>query len=89
MKIYDVYVDDSSYNEEHCFKVVIPAFSEAEAGNSVYVEGNGEVVSIKEDKSFNPISVSLLSDILCDSGKLNRRQTDIIIRALVQIGIAD
>lgn len=58
MKKYMVYMDDG----RDCFKVAVPAKTEKEARK--YVEGNGEVIAIKDITKDFPISLEKVADAL-------------------------
>ena len=51
MKKYMVYLDDG----KDCFKVAVPAVNEKAARK--YVEGNGEVIAVKDITEDFPISL--------------------------------
>lgn len=58
MKKYMVYMDDG----RDCFKAAIPANSENEARK--YVEGNGEVLAVKNVTEDYPISLEKVTQAL-------------------------
>ena len=79
MTVYTIYQDDG----EHCCKEVVPAFTEE--GASKYVEGNGEVIAVKEN-GLQDINISYLVDTLKSDG-WGQQEIDIITRALMQVGL--
>ena len=81
MKVYKVYMEDTVADE--CYKVIVPAYSEEDAID--FVNGNGEIISIKETSDY-PISESKLTDTLKASG-YGKSEVLIITRALSQIGL--
>lgn len=58
MKKYMVYMDDG----RDCFKVAVPAINEKAARK--YVEGNGEVVAVKDITEDYPISLDKVVNAL-------------------------
>lgn len=60
--VYDAHLDD----ERDCMKVTIPAQSEKQVLE--YVEGNGEVITIKKNKVVPYIDVNFLTDVLEGNG---------------------
>lgn len=81
-KKYSVYIDDG----QNCFKVAIPARNEAEARK--YVEGNGEVIAVKEITEDFPISVEKVETALSMYG-FGQTEKDLITRTLLMTNIAD
>lgn len=79
MTVYTVYLDDG----EFCYKIVVPAFTEEDAIK--YVEGNGEVIAVKEN-GLQDINISYLVDTLKSDG-WGQQEIDIITRALIQVGL--
>jgi hypothetical protein len=79
MTIYEVYLEDA----DNCYKLTIPATSENEA--LAYVEGNGEVITIKKAKN-QKINIDYISDVLKKS-EVNQTEIDIISRCLIQCGL--
>ena len=61
MKKYMVYMDDG----RDCFKVAVPATNEKEARK--YVEGNGEVIAIKDITEDFPISLDKVAQALTNA----------------------
>ena len=82
MKKFMVYMED----REDVFKVAVPAESEKKARE--YVEGNGEVITIKDVTADYPISNEKVARALEAAG-FGKKEMDFITRALYQIGIAD
>ena len=82
MKKFMVYMED----REDVFKVAVPAESEKKARE--YVDGNGEVIAIKDVTTDYPISNDKVARALEAAG-FGKIEMDLITRALYQIGIAD
>ena len=82
MRKYFVYMDDG----RDVFKCAIPAASEKAARK--YVEGNGEVVAIKDVTADFPISTGKVADALGKAG-FGRTEIDFITRCLQMNGITD
>lgn len=78
LKKYMVYMDDGSENGG-CFKVAIPAKNEKEARK--YVEGNGEVIAIKDVTEMYPIDADKVAKALANA-KFGRTETMFMLRAL-------
>lgn len=76
-KHYVVYMDDGNV----AFKLNIPAESEKKARD--FVQGNGEVIAIKQGERNieNPISCWLIADALARSN-FGQLEIDLITRAL-------
>ncbi len=81
-KKYSVYMEDG----QHCFKAAIPARNEAEARK--YVEGNGEVIAVKEITADFPISAGKVAEALARYG-FGQTEIDLITRTLQMTNIAD
>ncbi len=79
---YFVYLDDGS----NVMKVAIPAKSEKEARN--YVEGNGEVIAIKNVTDDFPISSDKIARALLNAG-FGQIEVDLVVRTLQQTDITD
>jgi hypothetical protein len=79
MTVYTVYMDDG----RDCFKVTVPAFSKEDAIK--YVEGNGEVIAVKENDLQN-IDISCLADTLANNN-WGQMEMDVITRALTMVGL--
>lgn len=75
MRKYMVYMDDG----RDCFKVAIPAANEKEAIN--YVEGNGEVIAIKDVTKDFPISLDNVTQALTNA-QFGQIEIDLIARCL-------
>lgn len=75
MKKYMVYMDDG----RDCFKAAIPANSENEARK--YVEGNGEVIAIKDVTEDYPISLDKIRQALRNA-KFGPDEIEFITRCL-------
>lgn len=82
MKKYMVYIDDS----KDVFKCAIPAFDEKEAIE--YVNGNGEVIAIKDITNDYTISNEKVGEALKKYG-FGDIETDLITRALSKLNIAE
>lgn len=82
MKKFMVYMED----REDVFKVAVPADNEKSARK--YVEGNGDIIAVKDITSDYPISNEKIGEALRAAG-FGKIETDLITRALYQIGIAD
>lgn len=80
MTVYDVYLDDG----HNALKVTVPAESKSAAEK--YVEGNGEVIAIRENPDIQDIHLGCLADTLLQHG-WGRLEVDIITRALAQVGL--
>lgn len=75
MKKYMVYMDDG----KGCFKIAVPAKSEKEARK--YVEGNGEVIAVKDVTSDYPISIEKVAEAL-EKANFGQIEIDLIVRCL-------
>ena len=75
-------MDDGS----NCFKVAVPANSEKDARK--YVEGNGEVIAVKNVTKDFPIDVDKVVDALRDTS-FGEIEIDYIARCLTINGIAE
>lgn len=75
MKKYMVYMDDG----RDCFKVAVPATNEKEARK--YVEGNGEVIAIKDITEDFPISLDKVAQALTNA-QFGQVEIDLITRCL-------
>lgn len=80
MTVYDVYLDDG----REAIKITVPAESKAAAEK--YVEGNGEVIAIRENPNIQDIHLGCLASTLAKSG-WGQLEIDIITRALAQVGL--
>lgn len=82
-KHYVVYMDDGN-----AFKLHVPAESEKKALE--FVQGNGEVIAIKQGERTieNPISRSLIADALARSN-FGQLEIDLITRALMDCDFID
>lgn len=83
MKKYLVYMDDGC--ENGCFKVAVPAKNEKEARK--YVNGNGEVIAVKDVTEDFPISVEKVEEALKRAG-FGKAEMDLIVRCLQMNNIA-
>ena len=72
MKKYMVYMDDG----RDCFKVAVPANNEKAARK--YVEGNGEVISVKDVTKDFPISLDKVAQAL-KNAQFGQIEIDLII----------
>lgn len=84
MKIYEIILESGN---DIC-KVFVPAENAKKA--RIYVQGNGEVVRIKESAEYtnNKISIDAIEDALRVGG-FGDIEVTIITRALTQINIAE
>ena len=82
LKKYMVYLDDG----KDVFKIAVPAENEADARK--FVEGNGEVVAIKDVTDEIHIPVEKVANALVEA-HFPVRERDFIQRALVKTGICD
>lgn len=82
MKKYMVYLDDG----KDCYKLAIPAKDEKAARE--YVQGNGEVIAVKEVTNDYSISVDKVAQALQNAG-FGKYEMDYITRALQEINIAE
>lgn len=82
MKKFMVYMDDG----RHCFKVPVPAETEEEARE--YVDGNGEVVAVKDVTKEFPIDSEKVRMALLRA-EFGEIETHFIQRALDRIGITE
>lgn len=80
MKKYMVYLDDNT----DCYKLAIPAKDEKTARE--YVQGNGEVIAVKEVTNDYPISADKVAQALQNAG-FGKYEMDFITRALQEINI--
>ena len=82
MKKYMVYMDDG----RDCFKVAVPAVNEKAARK--YVEGNGEVIAIKDVTEDFPISLDKVAQAL-KNAQFGQIEIDLITRCLSFNDIAE
>jgi len=82
MKKYMVYLDDG----KNAYKVAIPAKDEKVARE--YVQGNGEVIAVKDVTQNYPISADKVADAL-KNASFGQIEIDLITRALQQIDICE
>lgn len=82
MKKFMVYLDDS----KNVFKCAIPAKDEKTARE--YVQGNGEVIAVKEVTNEYPISVDKVAQAL-KNANFGQIEIDYITRALSEINICE
>lgn len=82
MKKYMVYLDDS----KDCFKVAVPATNEKAARK--YVEGNGEVIAVKDITEDYPISLDKVIRALRNA-QFGQIEIDLISRCLSFNDIAE
>ena len=80
---YFVYLDDGT---EDVLKVAVPAKSEKDARE--YVNGNGEVIAIRDITDRYPISADQVAKALINAG-FGRTEVDLITRTLQSTEIAD
>ena len=77
--VYEVYLDDN----HDVIKVTIPA--ESKVAVKKYVEGNGEIVAIK-DSDLQDIDLSCLTDTLWRNG-WGHKEISVITRTLQAVGL--
>jgi hypothetical protein len=82
MRKYFVYLDDS----RNVYKIAVPAENEKAARK--YVEGNGEIIAVKDVTDEMPINHIKVYDALKNAG-FGENEADFIVRALQQINITD
>lgn len=82
MKKFKVFLESGN----DCFKVFVPARNEKEA--RAFVEGNGEVIAIKEVTEDYPISLEKVGTALVMYG-FGAAETDLIMRTLQNTCIAE
>lgn len=82
MKKFMVYLDDG----DHVYKVAIPAKDEKAARE--YVQGNGEVIAVKDITVDYPISAEKVSQAL-KKASFGETEINLITIALQQINICD
>lgn len=82
LKKYMVYMDDG----KDVFKAAIPAKNEKEARE--YVQGNGEVVAIKDVTEEYPIDITKVRDALL-AAAFGEAEMNYITRTLENVGIAE
>lgn len=75
MKKYMVYMDDG----RDCFKVAVPANNEKAVRK--YVEGNGEVIAVKDITEDFPISLDKVAQAL-KNAQFGQIEIDLITRCL-------
>ena len=83
LKKYFVYLDDGT---EDVLKVAIPAKNEKDARE--YVNGNGEVIAIRDVTERYPISAEDVARALLNAG-FGQTEVDLITRTLTSTRIAD
>ena len=83
LRKYFVYLDD---NSEDVLKVAIPAKDEADARD--YVNGNGEVIAIRDVTERYPISADDVARALKNAG-FGQTEVDLITRTLQATSIAE
>lgn len=79
LRVYDVYLDDG----QNAFKVTVPAESKADAKR--YVEGNGDIVAVK-DCPLQDINLDYLATTLARGG-WGQMEIDVITRTLARVGL--
>lgn len=82
MRKYKVFLEDRDF----CYKCFIPAKNEKEARE--YVQGNGEVIAVKDVTEDYPISVEKVAQALANAN-FGKAEIDLITRALQETNIAD
>lgn len=82
MKKYMVYLDDG----RDCYKVDVPAANEKAARK--YVEGNGEVIAVKDITDDYPISLDKVVQALRNA-QFGQTEIDLITRCLSFNDIAE
>lgn len=85
LKIYKVYLEDN----DSCFSTLIPAENEQEVAKQV--EGNGEIIAIKDVSDTSRIDTDTVYDILRNGNKkvnaITEKQINLFVRALYKVGI--
>lgn len=82
MRKYMVYLDDG----RNCFKVAVPARNEKEARE--FVNGNGEIIAIKDITEDYPISLDKIGRALANAD-FGDVEIDLILRTLSTCNIAE
>lgn len=82
MNKYMVYMDDG----KDCYKIAVPADSIKDARK--FVEGNGEVIKVREVNAEYPIDASKVSEALA-AGGFSQTEIDFIVRTLTRTEIAE
>lgn len=82
MKKFKIFLESGN----DCFKVFVPARNEKEARE--FVEGNGEVIAIKEVTEEFPISAECVGRALAQFG-FGAAEMDLITRTLQMTRIAE
>lgn len=82
MKKYMVYLDDG----KNCFKTAIPATNEKTARQ--YVEGNGEIIAVKDITEDYPISLDKL-ELALKNAQFGKTEIELISRCLSFNDIAE
>ena len=80
LTVYDIYLDDMN----GVIKVAVPATSKRDAAK--YVEGNGEIVCIKENEIVPDIDTNCLANTLRANG-WGQTEIDVITRTLQRCGL--
>ena len=80
-KIYEVYMDDG----RECFKVTIPAQTKQDAIN--WVNGNGEIIRIRESEILKDIDVECLAKTLALNG-WGQTEIDVITQLITICGLS-
>lgn len=80
LKIYKVYLEDN----DSCFSTLIPAENEQEVAKQV--EGNGEIIAIKDVSDTSRIDTDTVYDILRNGNKkvnaITEKQINLFVRVL-------
>ena len=79
LNVYNVYIDDGTST----FKVIVPAETKKKALE--YVEGNGEVVGIREDKDIVIDTDRLVRDL--DSNGWGQEECNLLTRIIFLVGL--
>ena len=82
MKKFAVYLEDRA----GVYKIAVPAENEKAARK--YVEGNGEIITVKDVTEEYPISAGYIADALTAYG-FGEFEKDLVVRALQDIDIAE
>ena len=82
MKKFMVYLEDG----DDVYKVAIPAKDQKAAAE--YVNGNGDIIAIKDVSDHYPIDIIKVSDALKNAG-FGKVEMDLITRTLCQCNIAE
>lgn len=80
-EVYDMYLDD---DKGGVFKITVPAPNKKEA--SAFVNGNGEIVTIKKNPLVQDIDIPCLVQTLTEA-RYGKAEIDVITRTLEMVGL--